>query len=254
MNTSAMSRGPSFTWNCALGLNSVGTSWPSTSAELTVVLSTELTLVQSSSSSSRASQVARRSMGVSKSGCTSTKVRSCSANYSRLTCSSPLRAARSSMPRSVKYTLCILPYLSGSSHVYPVAGGSVCHLRPGSVPGLAVGPACEASTRGCASGERRDCPAARRDCCQGTHQSSLTCNGFNITDWASVVSFAEAAGTFVLAAATFHAGGFLQSFGPDWRTPPADRAVVQGGPAVVELVDGVVHLATLVRMLESASS
>jgi len=43
-------------------------------------------------------------MGVSSSGLRSTKVRSCTASQSRLTCSSPRRAASSSIPRSVKYT------------------------------------------------------------------------------------------------------------------------------------------------------
>ncbi len=57
----------------------------------------------SSSSSSRASHVASRSTGTSKSGFRSTKVRSCSASHSKVTSSSPRRFSSSSMPRSVKY-------------------------------------------------------------------------------------------------------------------------------------------------------
>lgn len=57
----------------------------------------------SSSSSRRASQVARRSTGTSKSGFRSTNVRSCSASHSNVTSSSPRRFSSSSIPRSVKY-------------------------------------------------------------------------------------------------------------------------------------------------------
>src|SRR5690606_33548508 len=49
------------------------------------------------------SQVARRSTGVSNSGCSSTKSRSRPASTSRETSSPPRRCASSSMPRSVKY-------------------------------------------------------------------------------------------------------------------------------------------------------
>ncbi len=88
MKTSPTSRGPSaVTWNSALGLK-VGS--------LTG---------QSSSSSSRASHVASRSTGVSNWGLRSTNVRSWSASHSKETSYSPRRAASSSMPRSVKYTL-----------------------------------------------------------------------------------------------------------------------------------------------------
>ena len=57
----------------------------------------------SSSSSSRASHVASRSTGTSKSGLRSTNVRSCSASHSKVTSSWPRRFSSSSMPRSVKY-------------------------------------------------------------------------------------------------------------------------------------------------------
>ena len=59
----------------------------------------------SSSSSSRASQVANRSIGVSNSGFMSTNVRSCSPSHSSVTVSSPRRSTSSSMPRSVKYMI-----------------------------------------------------------------------------------------------------------------------------------------------------
>ena len=59
----------------------------------------------SSSSSSRASQVASRSTGTSNSGFRSTKVRNWSASHARVTSSSPRRDSSSSMPRSVKYTV-----------------------------------------------------------------------------------------------------------------------------------------------------
>ena len=58
----------------------------------------------STSSSSRASQLARRSTGTSNSGFRSTNVTSCPASHSRVTSSSPRRATSSSMPRSVSYT------------------------------------------------------------------------------------------------------------------------------------------------------
>jgi len=57
----------------------------------------------SSSSSARASQVAKRSMAVSNSGWASTKFFSWSPTHSRVTDSSPRRSTSSSMPRSVKY-------------------------------------------------------------------------------------------------------------------------------------------------------
>jgi 3-hydroxyisobutyrate dehydrogenase len=57
-----------------------------------------------SSSSSRASQVASRSTGTSKSGFSSTNCWNRAASQATDTCSSPRRDSSSSMPRSVKYT------------------------------------------------------------------------------------------------------------------------------------------------------
>src|SRR4051794_32466089 len=67
-------------------------------------MSTAVLCSQSSSSSSRASQVASRSTGVSKSGFRSTNSRSRSASQAIDSSSSPRRCSSSSIPRSVKYT------------------------------------------------------------------------------------------------------------------------------------------------------
>src|SRR5690606_11872523 len=71
----------------------------------------------SSSSSSRASQVASRSTGVSNSGFRSVNTRSCSASQAKETSSAPRRRSSSSTPRSVSYTA----YSTGGNTVLTTA-------------------------------------------------------------------------------------------------------------------------------------